>query len=166
MNIISTITGDCKYLNIVLSSATPGSVTIDITNGTNTYSVDVLVSSSGTTNHLVHLESTIETNVGVFRIKGTDSNYKEAYSGVLGSCSLDCCIAKKVDSLIGCGCGCSKCNDKLTQAERVLLLISGIRSDLAYLETNNAQNIALYVNAENKYKKALDLCFDNCGCGC
>jgi len=165
MNITSTITPDCKYLNLVVTGA-QGDASINIFNGDFSDSITVNIPSSGTANQLLFLESTVGTGNGVFRISGTDSNGDEAFAGSLGSCSLDCCIAKKVDELLGCGCGCTKCNEALRQAERVHLLISGIESDLSLLGMDNSQNIALYTNAEAKYNKALELCSDDCGCGC
>mgnify|MGYP003659596816 CR=1 FL=1 len=165
MNITATITPDCKHLNLVINAA-QGNVDISITSGTNSGSTSVNVPVSGSTNILLYLPTVVGTGDGVFRISGTDSNGDDAWAGVVGSCSLDCCIAKKVDTLLECGCGCAKCSDALTHAERVHLLISGIRSDLSFIESNNANNTALFVNAEAKYNKALDLCSDDCGCGC
>ena len=166
MNINATITPDCRHLNIVITGGVEGSASISISNGTYSHDFDTMLPLAGNANHLLFLENTVGTGDGIFQITGTDSSGVPAYAGALGSCSLDCCISKKVDELLKCGCGCAKCNDALTHAERVLLLISGIRADLSQIGTDLAVNTALYETAITKYNKALEYCSDSCGCGC
>ena len=167
MTVNAIITNDCKYINLVITG-TPGNASVDVSSlsGTSIYNTTVNIPPTGNLNHLIYLPSTIGSGDGVFRINVTDSNNEESFAGVFGSCSLDCCIAKKVDVLMECGCGCLKCNESLMQAERVHLLISGIRADLSFVGNDNVQNIGLYNNAVAKYRKALELCSDDCGCGC
>ena len=165
MTITAIITPNCRYLSLVVTGV-QGSAQINITNGSYSHSVQMNIPANGSVNQLLYLMTTIGVQNGVFRITGTDAHGDEAQTGALGSCSLDCCIAKKVDKLLECGCGCLKCNDALTQAERVHLLIAGITADLANLSTSTAENAALWTTAEEKYKKALELCSDSCGCSC
>jgi hypothetical protein len=165
MNITATITANCKHINFVLTGA-PGQAIVTVINDTHVYAVPIVVPSSGTINQLIYLPSTVGTGNGIFRITANFVNGDTAYAGVFGSCDLDCCMAKKIDKLLECGCGCVKCNDSLTQAERVHLLIAGIRADLSQIGSDNAINTAVYTKAIQKYKKGLELCSDGCGCSC
>ena len=167
MTVNAIITNDCKYINLVMTGA-PGNANIDIAapDGTPSYNATVNIPASGNANHLAYLPSALGTGDGVFSINVTDSQQDEAFAGVFGSCSLDCCIAKKIDILMQCGCGCLKCNESLVQAERVHLLISGIRADLSLIGPDTIRNTGLFKNAVEKYNKALELCSDDCGCGC
>ena len=165
MTVTATITGDCKYLNLILEG-NPGNVDVTISNAPHTYPVSANIPQSGTTNILLYLPSTVGTTYGIFRVEATDSQAEVGYAGAFGSCSLDCCMAKKVDALLGCGCGCTKCNDNLTQAERVHLLIAGINADMSQIKNDASVNLGIYTNASKKYESALKLCADDCGCGC
>ena len=167
MTVNAIITNDCKYINLVITGA-PGNASIDISapDGTPSYNATVSIPSIGSANHLAYLPTALGTGDGVFSINVIDSQQDSAFAGVFGSCSLDCCIAKKVDILMQCGCGCLKCNESLVQAERVHLLISGIRADLSLIGSDTIRNTGLFKNAVAKYNKALELCSDDCGCGC
>lgn len=166
MNISATITGDCRYMSLVVSGA-QGPATIKVSNGTFDYQISVILpSGSAAFNQLIYLSSTVGTQDGVFEVEGTDSAGDKAYAGALGKCALDCCIAKKVDKLLGCDCDCTKCNNTLIQAERVHLLTLGIETELRFIGGNNTLNVAVFTRAKMKYKKALELCSDSCGCNC
>lgn len=166
MNISATITGDCKYMSLVVSGA-QGPATVTVANGTDSHDVNLtLPAGNAAINQVIYLNSTVGTNDGIFEIDGSDSSGDVAYAGAFGKCSLDCCIAKKVDSLLGCDCGCTKCNNTLIQAERVHLLSLGIETELRFVGGDNALNVAIFERAKMKYKKALELCSDSCGCNC
>ena len=136
MNITTSITGDCRFISIGVSGATA--------QGPLTISVNDDSFSAITDN-----------------VTGTS-----VYSGELGKCELDCCIAKKVDSLLGCDCECTRCSGTLETANRVMLLIHAIETDLSQISGDVANNTAIYTNANAKYNKALELCSDSCGCSC
>ena len=76
----------------------------------------------------------------------------------IGSCEIDCCIAKLVDSAIECACKCDKCKEDLLRAEKVYLMLQGAKF-AAEQESN-------YDHAVNMYNKASSLCTEVCACGC
>lgn len=162
----STITGDCGFISIVASGAA-GTASVFIRNGNLSHTTTlVLPTGNGTANLVLNSQSTIGVVDGIFSIKVTDIAGTVHSTAVLGKCALMCCIAKKLDSLLGCDCGCVKCNSDLMQAERVNLLIMSIETSLAQVGQFPANDAALIINAERKYQKALELCSDNCGCSC
>ena len=153
-------------MSLVISGA-QGPANIVILNGTLSYSLTVQLPAGGAAfNTLLYLDSTVGTVNGIFQISGTDSNGDNAYAGAFGKCSIDCCIAKKVDKLLGCDCGCTKCNNTLIQAERVHLLSLGVETELRFIGNDLAINAAIYERARLKYRKMLELCSDSCGCNC
>lgn len=153
-------------MSLVITGA-QGPANILVQNGSLSHSVSVVLPSGGAAfNTLLYLSSTVGTKDGIFEISGTDSNGDVAFAGAFGKCALNCCVAKKVDSLLGCDCGCNKCNNTLIQAERVNLLTVGIESDLMQIQNNLEVNAIIYETAKKKYNKALELCSDSCGCNC
>jgi hypothetical protein len=166
MSANATITGDCKYISLVLSGA-QGAASVLISNGGISHSFNVTLPANEAAYHtVVSLEAVSLSSDGIFEITVTDSAGTIHEAGTFGKCSLNCCIAKKVDSLLGCDCDCKKCDAKLITAERVLLLITGIETDLAQLGEDSSVNAGLFENAKKKYNKALELCSDSCGCSC
>jgi hypothetical protein len=163
MNITTSITGDCRFISIGVSGATAqGNLTININD------IDIFTATataSGTYSTARLLASTVGTQAGIFQITVTEGS-TSVYSGELGKCELDCCIAKKVDSLLGCDCECTRCSGTLETANRVMLLIHAIETDLSQISGDVANNTAIYTNANAKYNKALELCSDSCGCSC
>ena len=163
MNITTSITGDCRFISIGVSGATAqGALIISVNNivipGTT-------ATANGTYSTARLLSSLVGTQAGIFQVKITDGS-TSVYSGELGKCELDCCIAKKVDSLLGCDCECTRCSGTLETANRVMLLIQAIETDLSQIGGDVANNTAIYTNANAKYNKALELCSDSCGCSC
>lgn len=163
MNITTSITGDCRFISIGVSGATAqGALIISVNNivipGTT-------ATANGDYSTARLLSSLVGTQAGIFQVKITDGS-TSVYSGELGKCELDCCIAKKVDSLLGCDCECTKCSGTLETATKVLLLIQAIETDLSQIGGDVANNTAIYTNAQAKYNKALELCSDSCGCNC
>lgn len=168
MNLTASITGDCRFMSISVTGATSqGEVSITVSNGSNSYPIAADANLSGNYTTAIYLSTTVGSQAGVFEVTATDTvTGTIAYAGALGKCDLDCCIAKKVDSLLGCDCACTKCNDTLIVAERVHLLIVAIQTELAQIGGDNAANTAIITNSRNKYNKALELCSDSCGCNC
>lgn len=163
MNITTSITGDCRFISIGITGASAqASLDINI-NNLDTFSATANASGTYSTARL--LASTVGTQAGIFQITVTEGS-TSVYSGELGKCELDCCIAKKVDSLLGCDCECTKCSGTLETANRVMLLIQAIETDLSQIGGDVANNTAIYTNATAKYNKALELCSDSCGCNC
>jgi len=163
MNITTSITGDCRFISIGVSGATAqGNLTINI-NDIDIFTATATADGAYSTARL--LASTVGTQAGIFQITVTEGS-TSVYSGELGKCELDCCIAKKVDSLLGCDCECTRCSGTLETANRVMLLIHAIETDLSQISGDVANNTAIYTNAKAKYNKALELCSDSCGCSC
>lgn len=166
MSAHATITGNCRYMSLVLSGAF-GSATLTIRNGSNTFTQNVnLPGGNGSFNLVLDLKNQVGTGDGIFEIELRDSQNVVYTAGAFGSCALDCCISKKVSDILGCDCGCNKCNASLITAERVNLLSLGITTDLSFIGLGAIDDAALYTNAKAKYAKAVELCSGNCGCGC
>ena len=165
--ITASMTGDCRYLSLVLTGA-QGMAKISITNGTYSYQSQVNLPAGGASyNSVIDLLTTVGTRDGIFRISMSDSSGTRSYAASFGKCALLCCIAKKMESILGCDCGCTKCQTQLTQAERVNLLILSVESTLTQLSpTDQTLNMGIYSSAKKKYLKAVELCSDSCGCGC
>jgi len=168
MNLTASITGDCRFMSISVTGATSQEeVSITVSDGSNSYLISADANLSGNYTTAIYLSTTVGSQAGVFEITAIDSaSGTIAYAGALGKCDLDCCIAKKVDSLLGCDCSCTKCNDTLIVAERVHLLIAAIETELAQIGGDEAANTAIITNSRGKYNKALELCSDSCGCNC
>ena len=112
---------------------------------------------------------------GVWRIEvippaGSDLNPLEYNStlantaGIVMSCSIDCCIAKKMNTyLTGSNCNCkSGCSNdkKLIEMSKIFLLLKAAEADVVL---NNFQG------AYDKYVKASTICNTTsatCGCNC
>ena len=167
MSLIATITADCKYMSLAISGA-QGTASVQIENiaqsldETLQFQLPASGQVFGTTLSLAALGA----SEGIFEITVTDIDGVKQYTGALGKCSLDCCIAKKMDAILSCDCACKKCNHELIQAERIHLLISGTEADLAQIGADTEKNASFYITAKRKYKKALELCSDDCGCSC
>ena len=167
MSIKATITEDCRYMSLAISGA-QGQATVLIENPKEDQSETLqftLPGSNQVFGTILSLQS-LGAVKGIFRIKVTDSDGNIQYAAAFAKCDLICCIAKKVETILGCDCSCKKCNHDLLQAERVHLLISGIEADLSQIENDQSKNAAFYTTAEKKYNKALELCSDDCGCSC
>jgi len=165
MNIIATISGDCRYLSLSVSGAAgPATVTID---NEGTHNVTMTLPQGNALHHqVIFLSNTPLSTNGIFEVSGIDTLQNTANTAAFGKCDLNCCIAKKVDKLMGCDCSCTKCNDALITAERVHMLITAIESNLSQIGGDPAANAGHILNATNKYKKAQELCSDDCGCKC
>ncbi len=168
MNLTASITGDCRFMSISVTGATSQEeVSITVSDGSSSYLISADANLSGNYTTAIYLSTTVGSQAGVFEITAIDSaSGTIAYAGALSKCDLDCCIAKKVDSLLGCDCSCTKCNDTLIVAERVHLLIAAIETELAQIGGDEAANTAIITNSRSKYNKALELCSDSCGCNC
>jgi len=167
MNITTSITGDCRFMNIGVTGASVGPIEIIVSNGSAEYSISGTAPQNGTYTTAILLSSTVGTQSGIFTIEVSDVYAGvSVYSAELGKCELDCCIAKKVDSLLSCDCECTQCSHTMITAERVHLLIVAIETDLAQIGGDQAANSAIITNAKEKYNKALELCSDCCGCNC
>jgi len=156
-------------MSIGVTGATPGGpIEISVFNSNSAvHSVSSTANSAGTYSTAIYLSTTIGTQSGIFNIEASDAQAGvTVYSAELGKCELDCCIAKKVDSLLGCDCECTRCSGTLETANRVMLLIQAIETDLSQIGGDVANNTAIYTNATAKYNKALELCSDSCGCNC
>jgi len=147
-------------------SGAQGQASVEISNGDFEYVFSAQLPPGGSVfGTTVPLETVGVTN-GIFKVKVTDAQGENQYAAALGKCDLNCCIAKKLETILDCDCSCKKCNSDLLTAERVQLLILGIEADLAQIGSDTEKNAAFYTTAERKYAKALELCSDDCGCSC
>ena len=166
MSVTATITADCRYLSLVLSGQS-GIATLTVRNGSNSHTFNAtLPGGNGTFNTVLNTHSQLGTGDGIFEVTMLDTSGIPQYAAVLGDCALNCCITKKISHIIGCDCGCIKCNHHLQTAERVNLLILAIKTSLAQISDSLESNTAILTDAKAKYAKALELCSDSCGCNC
>tara|TARA_R110001592_G_scaffold189520_2_gene435016 strand:- start:70 stop:627 length:558 start_codon:yes stop_codon:yes gene_type:complete len=84
--------------------------------------------------------------------------------GVVGLCSLNCCLAKKVKELLDCKCkDCKECVGMLAEVTNVYLLMQGMQVNIA----GCVQTTALYMKTADQYAKAVSICgVENCNCNC
>jgi len=147
-------------------SGAQGQASVEIKNGDFEYNSTVQLPSGGQVFGVTLSLDSIGVTNGIFKVKVTDAQGENQYDAALGKCDLNCCIAKKLDTILDCDCSCKKCNSDLLTAERIQLLILGIEADLAQIGSDTEKNAAFYTTAERKYAKALELCSDDCGCSC
>ena len=162
-----SITNDCKYLNIIASTYTggAGAADISITNGSYSYTTFLNLSAQGTVSKTI-LTSDIGTDSGVFYATLTQNGTSYGYRAVLGTCDVDCCLAKRMKDLLDCSCDCSKCATQLAQSQKIFLLIYAAKVSLNQLGENASNNEAYILDAENKHLKAVEICGGECGCDC
>lgn len=164
--VTATLTGDCRYMSLVLQGE-QGMAQVTVSNGQLSYQASVnLPPANATYNTVLDLLQSVGTRDGIFEISMTDSAGNVTYTAALGKCALLCCISKKMDTILGCDCGCTKCQLALTQANRVNLLIVGVEAALATLTGSPTTDAGIISSAKEKYDKAVSLCTDSCGCGC
>jgi hypothetical protein len=166
MSVTATITGDCRHMSITMA-VSPGQAQITLSNGDLTWYLTATIPQSPSTwNTVIDLSSTIGTRDGIFVIKVQDASGTEYQAAAMGDCALNCCISKKLDTILGCDCHCSKCSHHLITAERVNLLILAVKTTLQRVGDDLTNDSALIENAKKKYMKAMELCSDSCGCSC
>lgn len=174
---INPTTGGQVYINIYLvnidgtqTKIYEGDPDVDTANdGTVNFNVSSLISGTNMLydNGNAELDAIIDGITsfnGLFNFEFI-SNYGEtnyittAY--VLGTCSIDCCMANLVSSVIDCSCGCEceddTCNATLKKVEKILVLIKCAVIDVTTGDT---------ASALTKYNKALELCDSTCDCNC
>ena len=81
--------------------------------------------------------------------------------GVIGHCSIDCCLTKKMDAYVTNSCVCNNCDTDLKLISEIYLLIK--TADMSVKITPNPE----FANAYDKYSKASSLCnATGCDCNC
>ena len=166
----------CKYLSAIINYpvTAPLSVQLQITNSANTNiagEIDPLfnlTSGSGAISYPIPVVN-LSVNYGVVIVTAVTSTgvVLGEPQAVLLHCDIDCCLTKLTNELIDCGCECSKCASSLAKAQKIFLLIKS--SEYALIQADNAElgNQEGYIkDADNKYKKAFELCDNSCGCDC
>ena len=123
----------------------------NITNGTST-------ASPGRARGTSFIQTVQADTRGVTKvtIKNPQGETVRSYIGV-GSAEIDCCIAKLVHDAINCTCKCNKCKEDLERAQTVRFAFKAASYDA---------NLGLQDGANDKYKKAKELCTEVCACGC
>lgn len=95
---------------------------------------------------------------GVNKVTVTNTRGETVKSYVsIGSAEIDCCIAKLVHDAINCTCKCNKCKEDLDRAQTIRLLLQAASYDA---------HLGLQDSANDKYRKAKELCTEVCACGC
>lgn len=125
-------------------------------NGGNTTTLPVEI-QNGVANFTINSDLIGSNLHGVIQVQAEVGGKFVEVAGV-GSCQIDCCIAKLLESAINCTCKCDKCKEELDRAEKIFLLLQS--SKYAAEAGNN------YDDAIAKYKKANELCTETCACGC
>jgi len=92
---------------------------------------------------------------GVFKFNDGTTNP----CGVVGACSIDCCLTKKMDAYITGSCTCGQCQKDLKLISEIYLLIK--TAAMSVKVTPNPE----FENAYIKYNKANTLC-NSTGCDC
>lgn len=153
------ITNDCKTIIIHTPSTTSTSdFTVEITNGA--FTSGILTVTSLTT--IVVPTHDIGTDKGVFYIKYYKDGSLKYQTGVVATCDILCCLAKKVDKLLDCSADCSKCASALAEAQKIFLLLKSAETEVAHGNVTEAD----ILNATSKYDKAAEICGGHCGCDC
>lgn len=164
---IST-TADCKKIVITVIGAVVGEQnSVTVTNGDYSYSYNF---SGGSSNTRVVTPSQLnipggEGN-GVFTVAHIANGDIVQIGAVLLACNVLCCLAAKMEGLIGCECEDSKCSEALNRAMKIFLLYKTASAELATSGgAGSIQSVnAIISNAEKKYNKAVEMCGGHCGC--
>jgi len=170
------VTNDCNYINTVVTYADPnapfpliGNIVFKSMSGgvLNLNPITAVLTSSGDSVSVVVPREDIGNPSGVIRISYEINSNVVDENAVLLACDIDCCLTKLTNELIDCGCECSKCASSLANAQKIFLLIKS--AEYALIQADNAElgNQEGYIrDADNKYKKAFELCDGSCGCDC
>jgi len=105
---------------------------------------------------------------GVFTVEHKVDGQTTQIGGVLLGCRALCCLAKKLDSDLDCGCTCTQCSNDFVDAQRIFMLLETAEAELATASgAGTLQSVqAVIRNASDKYNKAVELCGNSCGCNC
>tara|TARA_R100000808_G_C2147655_1_gene155676 strand:- start:1129 stop:1656 length:528 start_codon:yes stop_codon:yes gene_type:complete len=170
------ITPDCNYINIVAADYTngvslTGSVEVSTYSQTNIQIItqSITFPSAGATSSILIPTANLIPGDGVLEIKlfqGTSTTPKDE-TAVLVACNIDCCLANLTQELIDCSCDCPKCATSLAKAQKIFLLLKSSQTALQQISEDTAVNYAAHLqDADEKYKKAKELCGARCGCDC
>ena len=155
------LTPDCKYLTIQ-TTGNPGNATANIFNNGELVLEYQFVYLDNSGNELTTVTpinipiATLNTSdLGVITVDVLDGGNDDtsqlfgapghATAGVLSSCELDCCLAKKVLELTDCGCN-DKCDKDLAQAQKLFLYIQSIKTLLAQTGLDLSINSGIFEN--------------------
>jgi len=171
-----TATNDCNYINTVVSYANPsapfpltGNLIFKNMGGVvlNASPITAVITSSGDSVSIVTATADIGNPSGVVKVSYEINGNTLDENAVLLSCDIDCCLTKLTNELIDCACDCPKCATSLAKAQKIFLLMKS--AEYALIQADNAElgNQEGYIkDADNKYKKAFELCDASCGCDC
>ena len=171
-----TATNDCNYINTVVSYANPNApfpLTGNLVfknmagNVLNAAPITAVITSSGSSVSIVTATEDIGNPSGVVKISYEINGNTLDENAVLLACDIDCCLTKLTNELIDCACDCAKCATSLAKAQKIFLLMKS--AEYALIQADNAElgNQEGYIkDADNKYKKAFELCDASCGCDC
>ena len=117
------------------------------------------------------------TNIGVpwegvqvFELNTVSSGAStKSYGAILLGKVIDCCIADKMYTAVDCDCTDDKCNESLIDAQKMFLFKRSAEFVLKSLSNSEGPSSlilqAAVQDAENKYRKSVELCSNGCGCG-
>jgi len=179
-----SITPDCRFLNMKVIG-NPGNATATFfNNGEQVYEYNFVMLDNDDIDNTVQtpinipLANIFKPNVsdpGILTVDVFDGSSQEgstdfgdpghATKGILVSCDLDCCLAKKVLALTGCDCN-SKCDKELAESQKLFLYIQAIKTLLGQTGLDLSLNASIFEQAIEIHKDAKQLCLTNCGCNC
>jgi len=101
---------------------------------------------------------------GVFFLVITDGAGDMSSIGLVSSCDIKCCLAKKLEKLLECNCAsCEECTTLLDETSKIYLLLKGSEINAH----DCVSTLEQFQKAYNKYKKAKEMCgAANCNCNC
>lgn len=161
-------TADCNKI-IITVVPTVGSDIKEVQIANDDYSFRYSFTGDSTNTRVVTVSDFAEDNSnGIFIINYYEGGELRSRTAALLSCDVLCCLAGKMNELLGCDCDCTKCADQLAEAQKIFLLLKTAESEIATAdEAGTVQQIqAVIDNAQEKYITALDMCGGHCGCNC
>ena len=142
-------------VNIPMIGQLPGQYTLELSDGTTTTTVPVVLNQGQS--QIFYIANIETSGVVVATVKSAQRLVLSQKASIFTS-QIDCCIAKLVESAINCTCECDKCKEELDRAEKIFLLLQS-----AVYAAEIEENIQ---DAKDKYAKANELCTEVCACGC
>lgn len=175
------ITPDCRFVNLKVVG-NPGNATATFfNNGEQALVYNFVMLDNDDIDNTVQtpinipIENLNLTDPGVLTVDVFDGSSQEgstnfgepghATAGVLVSCNLDCCLAKKVLELTDCGCN-AKCDKDLAESQKLFLYIQAIKTLLSQTGLDLSLNASIFEQAIEIYNDANKLCLTSCGCDC
>tara|TARA_R100001463_G_scaffold83698_1_gene138266 strand:- start:229 stop:732 length:504 start_codon:yes stop_codon:yes gene_type:complete len=161
------VVNSCKLLAMNAKRYDPNSLqaSIQITNVDSSSSISVIMNYDAAGRGRINVPvSNLPTSNGVYRACLSEDGIEYACIPVLIKCDIDCCLTKLTDELIDCSCDCARCATTLAKAQKIYLLLESAASAVEIASESQSQSY--FEDILDKYKKAREICDNNCGCDC